>query len=217
MVNYRELIETTLPEGHALAKNDITALHTAIKKAIGEETVPKEDYAVKAQKVTELEGELREMSGEASDGKTYKDLYETEKAEKKRVQGEFDTFKNGIETEKIQAGKKARLHGLLKTAGANPDYVDLLEKEFDLAALEEEGDKFKGWEDILKPIQKKRAGLFGTTVIRGADIGNPPPNSGGAINPWKKGEHFSLEKQTELFRKDPVLARQMAKAAGVTI
>lgn len=42
-------------------------------------------------------------------------------------------------------------------------------------------------------------------------------NGAGTPNPWKKGDGYSLRKQTEMYRNDPALARQMAAEAGIRL
>lgn len=59
----------------------------------------------------------------------------------------------------------------------------------------------------------------GRRYVKPAEGGGAPGSrtTGKVVNPFKKGEGYSLDEQTKLFRDNPAKARQMAKEAGVTI
>ena len=94
------------------------------------------------------------------------------------LQGEFDTYKQNVEAEKVNGAKRETLQKLLQTEGANPKLISLLEKEFDLTKIEieGEGDKqtIKGWADMLKPVKEQYTDIFGTVGEVGAKPATPP-------------------------------------------
>ncbi|MDL2253836.1 hypothetical protein LJC49_07165 [Ruminococcaceae bacterium OttesenSCG-928-I18] len=120
------------------------------------------------EQVTDLKGQLAEKADNS--GNDWKAKYEAEVEAHQSTKTELSE-----KTEKeVKTAKLQKLHANLKAAGANPDYIELLESKFDVAALEEDGDGFKGWEDTLKPIQAKYSGLFGTVETKGPNVATPP-------------------------------------------
>lgn len=148
-----------------------------------------------------------------------KKLTELETAHKETLKAketEITELKTGYETEKTTAAKQSILRKQLTADGANPKLIGLLEKEFDIAKIEVDGDKIKDWDNLSKPVKEQYADVFGKTTVEGANPANPPAGTGGVLNPFAQ-EHFNLQAQTDLFRKDPNLARQMAASVGVKL
>ena len=153
--------------------------------------------------------------------KKYEDLSNkmvdfVDKSEYDKIKGEFDTYKANTDAEKLNNAKQTALRKHLSDDKANPKLTGLLEKEFDLTKIELDGEKIKDWENISKPIKEQYPDIF---IIENKKIFEPAsntPNNNSGANPFAK-ESRNLQAQTELFRKDPTLARQMAASAGVKL
>lgn len=95
-----------------------------------------------------------------------------------KVQADFDAYKQQVETDKANAGKKALIKKALEKAGANPAAIDLLLNAVKLDEVEMNGDALKDADAVLKPIKEAHAGLFGKTEPEGTPPVNPPGGNG---------------------------------------
>ena len=162
-------------------------------------------------KIASLREEIDNAPGADGDGSDWKSKYEL-------LKGEFETFKQDAANKEILSTKRSLAKKALLDSGVTEDILE----DFMLSALDYEAINLKDGAinevDKFVAAQKERYGkYFGEVRVEGAFIANPPASGGGEVNPWKKGEHYSLQKQTELFRKDPAKARQMAAVAGIKL
>ena len=91
-----------------------------------------------------------------------------------KVQAAFDAYKNEIETEKANAGKKSLVRKALEDAGANPAAIDLLLNTVDLGKVELNGEALKDASAVVNPIKEANGGLFGTVENQGTKPITPP-------------------------------------------
>ena len=183
----------------------------AIKKAVGDEFVEKARYKTKLDEIATLTDKLATAEDAATTADTYKAKYDAE------VEAHNKTKSDQQEKEELSAKRNLAKKALLDS-GVNEDVLE----DFMLLALDYDAIKLKDGQivesDKFIAAQKERYGkYFGEVTVQGAQISTPPANGGGEHNPWKKGEHYSLQKQTELYRKDPAKARQLAAVAGVKL
>lgn len=157
---------------HGVAVETIGKLSKAIEKAVGDEFVDKQRYKDKLTDIESLKIDLKTAEDNATTSETYKKKWEDEIESHKQT-------KTAVETEKVLAGKTSALHKQLAADGANPRLLKLLEKEFDLAKLEIDGEgdaaKIKGWETLSKSVKEQYADVFGKVETTGAGVANPPP------------------------------------------
>lgn len=198
----------------------IAKAEKAVNKAIPLEFVSKDQYNKKVLELDETKKEIKEVRGELATAESYKQKVATLEEEYKNYKAtketEFTEYKSQVESEKATATKREAIRKQLAADGANQKLIGLLEKEFDLAAVELDGEGIKGWDALSKSVKETYADVFGTTQIKGTDVANPPAGGGGDKNPWLKENH-SLKEQTRLYRENPALAIEMAKAAGINL
>lgn len=190
----------------------------------------KEDYDAKVEKsnktITDLQDKLNNAIKKGHSGKDWETEYDTLKAEYDTLKAQYDTdiaakdkelsdFKAATESEKAIAAKQSILRNQLEADGANPKLVKLLEKEFDIAKIELDGEKIKDWETVSKSVKDQYAEIFGKKQVRGTDPADPPAG-GSDKNPWAK-ESRNLAEQTRIYREDPARALELAKAAGTNL
>lgn len=184
----------------------------------------KEDAEKQSEKLNDKIAALQEKIDNAPeppapDGVDWKQKYDDEVAAhsetKKTMKKTYDDYVAGVETEKATTAKREAIRKHLAADGANQKLIGLLEKEFDLMAVELDGDKVKGWDELSKSVKENYADVFGKTTVEGADVPNPP-GGGGAKNPWLKDSR-NLAQQTKIYRENPALAIEMAAAAGIKL
>ena len=130
-----------------------------------------DEYKARADKADEL---TRERDKYKAD---YEDLQKTS-GDAAKVQAAFDAYKQQVETEKTNAGKKALIKKALEAANANPAAIDLMLGTVDLDKVELEGESLKDTEAVLKPIKEAHAALFGEIKPAGTQPLNPPAGDG---------------------------------------
>ena len=140
-----------------------------------------DEYKAKAEKADEL---TRERDKYKAD---YEALQKTS-GDAAKVQADFDAYKQQVETEKTNAGKKALIKKALEAANANPAAIDLMLGTVDLDKVELEGESLKDTEAVLKPIKEAHAALFGEIKPAGTPPLNPPAGGGKPAAPASLAE-----------------------------
>lgn len=95
-----------------------------------------------------------------------------------KVQAEYDAYKQQVETDKANAGKKALVRKALENAGANPAALDLLLNTVELEKVELDGEALKDTDAVLKPVKEAHSGLFGEVKKTGTPTIAPPTGDG---------------------------------------
>ena len=158
-------------------------------KALGiEEDKIEEIITAHGETVTALKDEIeqakqgaKDLDATAKERDTLKQRVEAlEKAngDAAKVQADFDAYKQQVETEKTNAGKKALIKKALEAANANPAAIDLMLGTVDLDKVELDGESLKDTEAVLKPIKEAHAALFGEIKPAGTPPLNPPAGDG---------------------------------------
>lgn len=99
----------------------------------------------------------------------WKTKYEAEKAA-------HTATMEGYKNEKLIESKRTALRTALKAEGANEKLIELLESKFEFENIALDGDKIKGWSDMVKPVKEQFSEVFGTVQTVGAGIATPPKN-----------------------------------------
>lgn len=130
-----------------------------------------DEYKSRADKADEL---TRERDKYKAD---YEALQKTS-GDAAKVQAEYDAYRQQVETDKANAGKKALIKKALEDAHANPAAIDLMLNTVKLDEVELDGEALKDAEAVLKPIREAHAGLFGTVEPKGTPKVDPPAGNG---------------------------------------
>lgn len=105
---------------------------------------------------------------------------EAHRVTKETLTKKYDDFALETKNKEVIAAKQSILHRQLAADGANPKLIKLLEKEFDLAGIEidGEGDKasIKGWDKLAEPVKAQYAEVFGKVQSAGVTVSDPPPS-----------------------------------------
>lgn len=169
-----------------------------LDEVIGERDSAKKDLAVRDKQLEDIEkdaGDNTELQG------TIKQL----QAENKKAKEEYE-----------KEIKETRLTSAIKVAIAGKVHdVEIVANQFDKGKISvDENGKLTGLDDQLKALQENKAFLFKT----GQQQQNYNPQNGSVhiSNPFAK-ETFNLTEQGKLLKENPVGAKEMASAAGITI
>lgn len=133
---------------------------------------------------------------------------------------ELDNMKTTMETTKAQVLSEAaeKEANIIKTyaikehltkANANPDVINYLVNEFDLASIEMDGENIKNWEAMLEPLKQNKKTLFGETKYTGHD----PYKGGGTPDSNAYAARYKNAKDT----KEKVKIKREAFENGVVL
>lgn len=175
------------------------ALTRKFLKALGiEEDKIEEIITAHGETVAALKDEIGKAEQSAKDSaaaaeerdKLQKRVEALEKAngDAAKVQADFDAYKQQVETDKANAGKKALIKKALEEAHANPAAIDLMLGTVDLDKVELDGESLKDTEAVLKPIKEAHAALFGEIKPAGTPPLNPPAGDGKPAAPASLAE-----------------------------
>jgi len=179
----------TILEGAKIedGKLDVTAVMNAVKSEFPKNAVPKTEFNDKVKELKAAEGTIAELKKNAGD--------------------------NTELTEKI---KKYALKAKLTEAGAlDSDYLIYKQGGLDKFNFDKDGNPV-GIDDVLKPLRESLPHLFKTESKPNGYNPAGGSGSGSIVNPWKK-ESFNMTEQGKILRNDPVQAKQLASAAGITL
>jgi len=138
------------------------------------------------EKNEELKATKAEMDKLQDNLKTVtKDLegHEKIKADLEKVNADFEQFKSDSEKRVANLQKTKALENHLVKAGASPDAVDLLLKEFDLdKVVLDSKDNVVDWDKHITPVKDSRKSLFAQTTHQGSNPASPPPTPEGGTS-----------------------------------
>lgn len=175
----RKEVEALIADEELSTGEKVNALFDAHTKVTSGLQDKLEEAQEGAKKVPALEKQVDDYKA-AIDGKDpFEDKYNTLKAE-------YDTYKEGIETEKATAAIKALFKAELDGLNIKPKYADSILKTVDL-------EKLKGFEtkdgaytkpkDVQEYIKAEYGGFVPVTDQQGSPAANPPSNNPGTDAP----------------------------------
>ena len=150
--------------------DEIITAHTDTVNALKEQ---RDKYKEDAEKLPNVQKKLDELEAQDDKEDPYKEKYE-------KLQVEFDTFKEGVENEKIKAKKNKMYRELIKKAGVSEKRIDAIMKvtNIDNVELDEKGE-IKDADKITENIKKEWSDFIVTESQKGADTTTPPTSTGG--------------------------------------
>ena len=186
-------------------KLDVTAVMNAVKSEFPKNAVPKTEFNDKVKELKAAEGTIAELKKNAGDN--------TELTEKiKNYEEQIRT----MQTEAANTAKSYSLKAKLAEAGAlDSDYLIYKQGGLDKFNFDKDGNPI-GIDDVLKPLRESLPHLFKTENKPNGYNPAGGSGSGGIVNPWKK-ESFNMTEQGKILKNDPVQAKQLASAAGITL
>lgn len=142
--------------------------------AIAGITADRDKYKEQADKLASVEKELVKAQAKAEE-------LETVSEQLKKVRAEYADFKAGIESKNLQSLKEKAYSKVLSQAGIPEKRHGAIIRVTDFSKIElDEGNNIK---DVKKHVDEAKA-VWADFVItqteKGADVANPPTNTGGS-------------------------------------
>lgn len=118
------------------------------------------------------------------------------------VQKEFDDFKAAVAAEKETAARKAAWRDVMKSGGVQrAEFLDLLEGQTDLAAIEMKDGKIVNADALLEPLKAKYAPCFGTAETIGTQPVAPPAGDGKGIQGESRAAKIAADYREKMYGK----------------
>ena len=160
-------------EEHAASISGITAERDKYKEQAERLTAERDKYKEQAEKLTGVENKLVKAQAKVED-------YDTLKEDLKKVRTEFNDYKADVEAKSTFAMKQKAFGKLLSEAGVPEKLHDKIIKVTDLSEFEiDENGNAKDKTKHINGIKSDYSEFIVTQTERGADVANPPSNTGG--------------------------------------
>lgn len=149
--------------------DEIIAAHTEVTDALKEE---RDKYKVEAEKLPDVENELKALKEKAAGEDPYKEKYE-------KLKKEHDEYVKDVEAKATTAKKENAFKELLKAVGIPEKRIDSVLKVSDISKLEfdDEGN-VKDGDKLKESLKTEWADFIPTTKTEGARSATPPANAG---------------------------------------
>lgn len=152
----------------------IESIFEEYSNAIAGLTADRDKYKEQAEKLASVEKELVKAQAKAEE-------LETVSEQLKKVRAEYADFKAGVDADKVKAVKEKAYRQLLQETGISEKAIDKIIKVTDLAGVEiDDKNNVKDKTEIIKNIKNEWSDFIVTQTERGAEVANPPTNTGGS-------------------------------------
>lgn len=170
----------------------IESIFEEYSNAIAGLTADRDKYKEQAEKLASVEKELVKAQAKA-------DELETVSEQLKKVRAEYADFKAGVDADKVKAVKEKAYRQLLQETGISEKAIDKIIKVTDLAGVEiDDKNNVKDKTEIIKNIKNEWSDFIVTQTERGAEVANPPANTGGSTF-----EKMSLAEKMRFANENP--------------
>lgn len=147
--------------------DSIVEMHTETLNGLKNEA---EQYKADAKKLKDVEKELNDLKQDG--GEDWKSKYEAEKSAHSKTKSDYEAKETA---EKVKEAYRA----VLKEAGVADKYMGTALKATDFSGMKLGKDgKLEDIEALKESAKTEWADFIQTTTTKGADVANPPANSG---------------------------------------
>lgn len=172
-----------LLRGMGLTDEQVDTIIEAHTDTVDALKAERDGYKTDAEKLPGVQKELSDLRQSIGDGGEV-----VSKAEYDRLQGEYDTYKEGVTAREARSAKEAAFRTLLKEAGIDPKRIDAIVKITDIDGIElAEDGKIKDADTRTATVKTDYADFIVTYGEKGADVADPPANNGADDDPFLQG------------------------------
>lgn len=133
-----------------------------------------EKYKADSDKLASVEKELVKANAKIEDADETAQKY-------KDLQKEFDDYRADVDAQNVKANKSKAYRELLKQTGVSEKRLDSIIKITDIDSMEIDKDgKLKDIDKLVESIKAEWSDFIVTETAKGADVKNPPDNTGGS-------------------------------------
>ena len=188
--------------------DEIIEAHRNVVDEIKDERDKYKDEALtlkgSADKVPELEKEIKELKDAQSGVNVYETKYNEMKEAHDKLKGEFDKYKADINAEKVKTSKTSAYRELLKKANISDKRIDKILKVTDIDKIEFDKDgKLKDEEALNKSIQEEWGDFVVTEKQIGATTTTPPSNNAKPPRSESRAAKIAAQYHANLYGESP--------------
>ena len=164
-----------------LDEDKISQIIDAHQATIDEIAGERDKFKADAEKLKETTKELESVKKDLLKAEAKLEDAEKVSEKYKQLQDEFKTYKDDVTAKTEHAAKEKAYKEILKEAGVSEKRFDSILKVSDLSTIElDENGKVKDSSKLLENIKSEWADFIVTNGTQGANVSNPPSNTGGS-------------------------------------
>lgn len=176
-------------------QDEIINAHIEVVNALKEE---RDNYQAEAKKSENLQKQIDDLHKNMDNGENspYKVKYDAKVEELNDLKQQFEDYKADVSAKETEAKKSSAYKKLLKEAGISEKRLDSIIRVTDLSKVElDDEGKIKDPEELTNNIKNEWADFIVTETKHGANVSNPPANTGGSKK--SKEEIFAIKDTAE--------------------
>ena len=176
-------------------QDEIINAHIEVVNALKEE---RDNYQAEAKKSENLQKQIDDLQKNMDNGENspYKVKYDAKVEELNDLKKEFEDYKADVSAKETEAKKSSAYKELLKEAGVSEKRLNSIVRVTDLSKVElDDEGKIKDPEELTNNIKNEWADFIVTETKHGANVSNPPANTGGSKK--SKEEIFAIKDTAE--------------------
>lgn len=166
-------------------ESDIELTTEFMDSIIKAHTETRDLYAEEQKKP--LQEQLDKLGKETPDDVKESTEYKALETKLNTLQGEYDTYKTGIETKELNQTKIEALKTELIKQGANEKFIDRMIKTTDLSTIEVKDGVLDKTEEVVTGFKTEWGDVFGEMQIKGAEINKPLGGKQEPTDPFLEG------------------------------
>lgn len=163
-------------KGMSLTEEQIDTIieaHTETVEALKEE---RDKFKADASELVSVKSQLETLKKEVENGDGFEEKYN-------QLKKDFDDYKSEQSAAAEKAAKETAYKEMLKSAGVSEKRLASIMRVTNLADIKLDKDgKLKDYEKLVDNVKAEWADFIDTTQTKGADVKNPPANSGGKMS-----------------------------------
>ncbi len=172
--------------------NKIELIFDEYANAIAGITADRDKYKEQADKLASVEKELVKAQAKAEE-------LETVSEQLKKVRAEYADYKAGVDADKVKAVKEKVYSKVLSQAGIPEKWHGAIIRVTDFSKIElDEENNIKDGKKHVDEAKDVWADFVVTQTVKGADVANPPTNTGGSTF-----EKMSLAEKMRFANENP--------------
>ena len=171
---------SSIIEMHTETVDSWKAKNAALQDDVEKYKADIDKYKESAEKLPNVQLELDKLKAEAEKGNPFEEKYN-------KLKKQFDDFKTETETKEHKAAVDKAVKAYFEEKnikGANLD-IALRAASGEISAVELEDGKIKDTKTLDELVGGTLSGLVSKTGVRGANVPNPPGNTGGTTTKTK--------------------------------
>ena len=190
-MDFEEIIKKYASDAGDIPAQQVSAMVTALKNAVGNSFVEKSRYNARLDEIEVYKEKERQAGESAASAEKWKTKYDA-------LKDDFTAYKSEQSKKETRASKEKAYRSLLQKAGISERRIDTVVKVSDIDSLElDENGEAKYADKLTADIKSEWADLIVTASVTGADAPTPPESTHIGSGTLTKDEIFKIKDASE--------------------